>query len=115
MTAMAMATRLKVDLEGVVRSHKAQRYPAELRRRAVTVVNALRGEGASWRQVSAAVGLRADTLQRWCGGGSLTAEASLVPVEVVGDRGGVSILSPKGWRVEGLSLADAASLLRSLS
>ncbi len=115
MTAMAMATRLKVDLEGVERSHQAQRYPTELRRRAVTVVSALREQGASWRQVSAAVGLRADTLQRWCGGGSPAADASLVPVQVVGDRGGVTIVSPRGWRVEGLSLADAASLLRSLS
>jgi len=60
--------------------------------------------------------LDAETARRWLRAAP-AAETALVPVEVVmssEDRRTVSIVSPAGYRVDGLSVEDAAALLRRL-
>ena len=93
---------------------RGQRYPLEFRRRVVVAAGGLRSRGMSWRSVASEVGVRAETLRRWCEGREARAPRSLVPVQVVGSAA-LAVVSPAGWRVEGLSLSDVSTLLRALS
>lgn len=67
-------------------------------------------------QIGSELGLPMESVRRW----SLTSPKALaphaaVPVQVVAEPiGVVSIVSPAGFRLEGLSLQDAVSVLRAL-
>jgi hypothetical protein len=52
----------------------------------------------SWRRVASEVGVRAETLRRWCEAREARAPRSLVPVQVVGSAA-LAAVSPAGWRV----------------
>jgi hypothetical protein len=58
------------------------------------------------------LGVAAGTILRWTQGGT----RALVPVQVVPDQTPtcIAIVSPSGFRIEGLTLADAVSVLREL-
>ena len=70
--------------------------------------------GASWSELGAALGIPAVTMQSWQASTSGSPAPLLVPVEVVEDppHTTVTLVSPTGWRVEGLPLALVAQLLR---
>ena len=104
------AAELKREVDAVERRYRGQRYPTELRERLIEYARGRREHGASWTRIGAEVGVRGPTLRRWCG-----AEVDpLVPVRVVGPSG-VAVVSPAGWRVEGLSAAEAAAFIRAMS
>ena len=72
--------------------------------------------GASCRGIGQRLGVSAESIRRWTvrppvrDGGS-----ELVPVRLVAEAAGrLTIWSPAGYRVEGLSIAEAAELLRKL-
>ena len=111
---MVEAEALRAEVLGLGPRGRGQRYPVEFRRRAAGVALAMRSGGASWRRIASEVGVRAETLRRWCDGGEPGAARSLIPVQVVGSTA-LAVISPGGWRVEGLSLSDASALLRALS
>jgi len=79
-----------------------------------------RAAGASWEEIKRELGQRFDTVRRWC-----TTEAAdgspsraLVPVRIVRDdpaARAVAVVSPTGFRVDGLTLSEAAALLRELA
>ena len=94
---------------------RGKRYPKELRALAIAWARVRREEGVTWRRVAERIGLRTETVRRWCASeAEPRATPGLVPVEVVAtDR--VAVVSPTGWRLEGLSVADAARLVRSLA
>jgi predicted transcriptional regulator len=97
------------------------RVPTTVRARATT--HALRRrDGATVREIAEELGLSHETIRRWTK--TATRAAQPVPVRVVAGRTAestkadvraVSIVSPTGYRVEGLSLEEAALLLRSLA
>lgn len=98
---------------------RGKRYPAELQRRVVLWARRRRAEGATWPTVAEELGLGLDTVRRWCLA-EPKAEAptrALVPVRVVARP---SLATPatrvslSGWRVDGLTVAEAAELLRTL-
>ena len=96
---------------------RGNRYPAALQREAIRYARSRREEGASWATIAGEVGLRFETLRRWCLRESEVAMASIVPVEVdareaVGSE--VVIVSPSGFRLEGLDAASAVAALRAL-
>jgi hypothetical protein len=69
--------------------------------------------------MASALGIDAETARRWLQDGVAdAAPTALIPVEVIADEAPlmrtVSVISPAGFRVEGLSLADAATLLREI-
>ena len=70
--------------------------------------------GASWSELAAALSIPAVTMQSWQASTSVSPAPSLVPVEVVEDPPSttVTLVSPTGWRIEGLPLALVAQLLR---
>lgn len=86
--------------------------PAELRRRVSAWLVAERDRGRSTRELAAELGIARGTITRWT-----RADArALVPVEVVSEpmERVVRVVSPAGFAVEGVTLAEAAALLREL-
>lgn len=90
-----------------------KRYPEELRAVAVAVAKARRDEPLA--RVAADLGVSAVSLQRWL---EQEAPARFRPVEVAPEPGveatGVVLITPRGYRVEGLEAESLVSLLRVL-
>jgi transposase-like protein len=105
---------LRRELGRVARG-RGTRYPTELRERVVAWALAQRRAGASWRKIKRELGQKFDTIRQWCRGSE--GSRALLPVRVVAERAPerrVSVVSPSGFRVEALSLMEAAALLREL-
>ena len=97
---------------------RGRRYPQELRTRVVAWASRRHRAGASWQDIKKELGLQWDSVRRWC---QLETKSkpvrALVPVRVVPTRAAerlVSVSSPAGFRIEGLTLDEAAELLRAL-
>jgi hypothetical protein len=107
------AAKLRQELSRV-KTGRGKRYPTDLRRRVVAWAQRRHGQGASWKTIKAELGQEFDTVRRWC-----LAEGTsraLVPVRIVPASVArtVSVVSPTGFRIEGLAIAEAAALLREL-
>jgi hypothetical protein len=94
-------------------------YPAALRARITTWARRAIATGASHTATARAVALDLRTLRAWLGDATVSAASTaLVPIEVVVDapaaRGPLRLVSPAGFRVEGLALDEVATLLRVL-
>ena len=110
------AARLRREL-GRVEKGRGKRYPAELRARVVAWAARRRETGASWEAIKRELGQQFDTVRRWCVDSAATKSRAIVPVRVVPERKPereLSVVSPSGFRVDGLSLGEAAALLREL-
>jgi hypothetical protein len=108
------AAVLRRDL-GRVETGRGRRYPAELRARVVTWARGRRAAGASWEELKRELGQQFDTVRRWCVDGGET--KALVPVRVVATKvpsRTLSVVSPAGFRIDGLTPAEAAALLREI-
>jgi hypothetical protein len=118
-----MRTRVERFRSAVERSlggrpGRGVRYPEDLRREAIGLARTGLQEGKSLGRVAEELGLGPATLTRWLGRG-WTGEP-LRPVEVQRDEEepgqaySLVVVTPSGWRIEGLRLADLAELLRAL-
>jgi transposase-like protein len=98
---------------------RGKRVPEELKKRVVAYVRERRAEGAGYRDVAQELGLSSETARRWCataaGGRPKRSRRSMVPVEVAAEQPRGVLVSPSGYRVEGLDLGELAALLRALS
>jgi|SRR5271165_505023 len=113
-----MTTTQGSTLRSALGEHTAgrgKRYDAELKSRVVAFAQAQRGEGRSWAQVATELGLRFETLRRWCVKGSSSPRA-MRRVEIVADGAPrkLTVVSSSGLRIEGLTLEDAVALLRAV-
>jgi len=100
------------------------KYPRQLREQITAWVRARRQRGDWWCDLSRAIGVPAETLKRWAADHGGT-QIALVPVEVVDapstgtgtgtGTGTVTLVSPTGLRIEGVSVVDAIAILRGLS
>ena len=75
--------------------------------------------GESWEQVTRELGQHGDTIRRWCTAkvDASSSSRALAPVRVVPDAHvgpALAVVSPAGFRVDGLTLTEAAALLRQL-
>lgn len=114
-----MTVRHVSSLRVALASHEAgrgKRYPSDLKARITEWAQGRRGEGASWAQISGDLGIAFETLRRWCLAASPKTSRAMVPVRVVADAADrtVSLASPAGYRVEGLTLQEAVAALRAL-
>jgi transposase-like protein len=101
---------------GTIPRGRGRRIPAALRKRITEWATARRGRGTWWSELARQVGVPAQTLMRWAAARN---ERSLLlrPVEVLEsapDRS-VTIVSPSGLRVEGLTITDVITILRGLA
>ena len=99
---------------------RGKRYPEQLRSRVIGWAARRRAAGASWQQIKRELGQRFDTVRRWCTTetAAISPSRALAPVRIMPDKPAVrtvAVMSAAGFRVEGLTLSEAAALLRELS
>ena len=84
--------------------------------------NRQRAAGASLSAVAEELGVASETVRRWSARSApATAATALVPVEIVANEPtpttrsrSLTVVAPGGYRVEGLTVEEAATLLRVL-
>ena len=110
--------RLRRQVTALGARHRGARIPSSLRVAIAAYAGEERAAGASCRGIGERLGVSAESVRRWTvptrvrNGGS-----ELVPVRVVAEAaaGRLTISSPAGYRVDGLSIFEAAELLRRLA
>jgi hypothetical protein len=91
---------------------RGKRYSANLKQRIRDAATVLRRRGQSWQTIGRFFAIPHETVRRFVSG---TAVPTFVPVEVVDTMGGgLALVSPNGYRVEGLAAADVAEILLRL-
>ena len=97
---------------------RGRRYPRPLRDLAVTYCREAMGAGQALREIADDLQVTEATLQRWLDSASpATIAAPSFQEVVLADDGEVprlAVVTPGGYRVEGLSLTDVTTLLRAL-
>jgi hypothetical protein len=109
------AEKLRRELDGM-KGRRGPCFPRDLKERTGAWLAEQRATGATVAELAAELGLASGTVLRWSTPRGQRSRA-LVPVEIVAEpmaTGSMSIVSPCGFRVEGLSLADAVALLKAL-
>jgi hypothetical protein len=92
---------------------RGSRYEVGLKARAIAFANERRAEGRTWASIAEELGLRFETLRRWCT--PARSSRSMRAVEVIDEApSSLSIASPSGLRIEGATLEQAIALLRAL-
>lgn len=103
--------KLKAELRVVPRGRNTQPYPPELRERVVRYAQSRVAAGDPSSSIARGLGLRPETLRRWLGEPEpVRAVPVVVEAPAVAQR--VVVVSPTGWRIEGLSTRDAWALVR---
>ena len=115
-----MGTSLQVARRALARLGERGRttaIPAEVRELLVGYALAQRERGRSWAAIGEALGVSSSGLIRWSQR-SVTRHEGAVPVEVrveePSDGTVVTLVSPAGYRVEGLGVTEALAALREL-
>jgi hypothetical protein len=93
---------------------RGRRFAPEIRCQISGVGRRLRNEGGSWGGIGAALGLPAETVRRLCESdtpGFARVELVAEPVAV----GALVVVTPSGFRIEGLDANGAATLIRQLA
>jgi hypothetical protein len=97
---------------------KRWRCSKQLRQEIVAAATELLGTGMRLGRVAGAVGVKSATLGRWLktGRAGVGHEESFRRVEVIeaGHEGCLTLVTPAGYRVEGLSLGGVERLLAAL-
>jgi len=96
-------------------------FPDALRKRATAYARRERAAWRSWGAIAEQLGVAEETVRRWLSG-RVERNRKVVPVEIVEaptatrpPAQGLALVSPTGYRVEGLlSVEEAARLLRAL-
>ncbi len=121
MDEKARSFRKAVESHQRQRAGKAIRYGDELRRGAVEFARLARAEGVSLLQCSRLLGVGYKSLHRWMQTTKPGVTAtSLRPVElaigaeVTGDADRLVLVTPGGFRIEGLARPDLAALVQLL-
>jgi hypothetical protein len=114
-----MTVQRASSLRAALASHqpgRGKRYPRDLKARIIEFARARRGEGASWERISDELGISYETGRRWCLAAEAKTSRAMVPVRVVaeGTDRPVTIASPSGYSIEGLTLQQAVAVLRAL-
>ena len=110
--ARALRRRLSRDAGG-----RGTRYPAQLRADVGVWARKRPASGASWSATAGEIGMKMETVRRWAMADApkSTRRRRAVPVEIALSSIAMRVVSPSGYRVEGLALDEVATLLRELS
>jgi hypothetical protein len=97
---------------------RGKRYPEGLRRRVTAWAHQRRDGGASLQVISKELGLSMETVRRWTAAArdSTPTRTALIPIEVISEptAGRAVVVSPSGFRLEGLTLDEAVAVLARL-
>jgi len=112
------ATEYRAKLDDLRRrGGKRWRTPPGLRDEIAVWARKRRAEGEVVASIAAAIGLSETTLAKWLGAGGGPGELRPVRVTAAGAgprRSGLVVVTPDGYRLEGLSVDDAVDVLRRL-
>jgi hypothetical protein len=102
-----------------LRMGRGQRFPNELRSQLIMWATKERTRSnVSWSVLGEMVAVHGETLRAWCVEHSKPRVHRMRSVEVVADSTDeartVNIVSPSGFRIEGISVGDAITILRAL-
>jgi hypothetical protein len=106
----------RVAVAALGRRGRTTRIPDAVRVQVVAYTRRQRAAGQSWARIADRVGLSIGSLKNWWS--TPPRARTFVPVEVVAAPAGPTavlvVVSPGGYRVEGLDLPTASALLRAL-
>lgn len=109
---------LRRAIDRIRRDRVRWRCPAGLRSEVVAYVHERRKGGAMLADVAREFGVSESSLGRWVSAerGEDTGQARLREVKVVEPASGrgVTLVTPRGYRIEGLDVESAARLLQAL-
>lgn len=97
-----------------VETRSGLRYDPDLKLKILAYVHRRRAEGAPQKTVAAEVGVSWMTLRRWLDDATSQSSARLVPVDLVEPAQVLALVTPRGFRLEGLTPRQALELLRHL-
>ena len=114
-----VAGRLRGQVLAAGPRYRGARLPPPLRAELIAYARAQRATGVSMPAIAAALGVAPESVRRWTQPSAGPVTRALVPVRVVPERPrapgtSVTLVSPRGFRVEGLALADVGTLLAAL-
>jgi hypothetical protein len=122
MSLIAEGRRLAFEVSKLT-SGRGRSYPAELKQRLMTWAESAERAGMSLPQIGTALGMPQHRFQYWREREQqpeVGAEPkAIVPVDVVADPpmpafDEVTVVSPTGFRIEGLTMAQTIELMRAL-
>ena len=116
------AETLRRALKSVRRPRPNTAYPRELRARAADYIGKRRAAGEGWGRIGLDLGLSPTTAMTWLetsrGPSRASTKNLFLPVTMKRKEeekvGGVSLVTPGGFRFEGLDVKGAAALWRQL-
>lgn len=101
------------------RRTRGARLPDELRAEVIRFAMERRRHGDGVRTIARALGVSPESIRRWTMSTAARPTRALVPIVVRDDdrgpEGPITLTSPGGYRVDGLTVASAAALLRALA
>jgi len=106
----AQALRLRL----ASRRDSRRRVPEELRAEAVAFAKAEHASGKRYKSIASALGVKAETLMRWCRRSDASKKFARVVVKRAA-RAQLTVHGPAGTRIEELSIQQVAELLQALS
>jgi hypothetical protein len=111
-------------IRGLVRAAgprgRGARLPDEVRRELIAFARRRRRDGVGVRRIAAATGVSTESIRRWTARDEpRTTARELVAVEVLAEAapapiGTLSVCSPSGYRIDGLTLEQAVVVLGRL-
>lgn len=111
-------------IRGLVRAAgprgRGARLPDEVRRELIAFARGRRCDGVGVRRIAAATGVSPESIRRWTAGDEPRSTVrALVAVEVLAEvvpvpMGTLSVCSPSGYRIDGLTLEQAVVALGRL-
>jgi hypothetical protein len=109
--------RLRRRVHALGSRHRGARVPPALRAAIATYARGERAAGASCGAIAERLGVSAESIRRWAFTEPGRGDGALVPVQVVAAAAAtpLTVWSPTGYRVDGLSVSEAAELLRRLA
>lgn len=99
---------------------RGARLPDNVRRELIAFARGRRRDGVGVRRIAAATGVSAESIRRWTARAEPRSKVrELVAVEVVAEvaptpTGTLSVCSPSGYRIDGLTLEQAVAALGRL-
>jgi transposase-like protein len=111
------ANKLRVDIVRCGTSH-GRRYPEGLREQILEFIDHAKSAGISVGESCRRLGISPKQLNNWRTVVRAAQTRALVPVQIAephDPRGSLAFVAPSGFRVEGVSLAQALELMRALA
>src|SRR5438128_2397344 len=108
--------KLRRRVEALGSRHRGARMPARLRAAIAVYAGNERTAGATCRVIAERLGVSAESIRRWTKRTPARTGGDLLPVRVIAEAAvTLTVWSPTGYRVDGLSVPEAAELLRRLT